>query len=300
MNSRISSVIALVVVVLVMGGYIYWQQVRIEKQYHENKAQTDKIDSIRVQLEREGKVSQDLFLESQAQGIEIDKLTGVLNGVLENIEQINGLEAQAKSLILKSQKEYQNNLIAEKDFETIETEINSFMSVMYNSLNLSRERVEELESMLELVEDENSQLQTLLLNLRKVVTSQSATIERLREEKTELLSTLQVVQQENENLKKAFVLVGTIDQLKDSDVIEKKFLKPTKVKAFDASKFEEISVEETRIFLGDYNFKDINILTDQKKNTEFFDVSDDGKYLIITEPRQFWRISKYLIVEIDY
>lgn len=292
-------VIAGVMVVSFSLAFFYQNNLLNEAKQAKN-AEISRYDSLMIVLDKEGKVTQQLRSKSDVQAAQLDDMSSVLVGIMENMDQIAQQEALAKSLIQKSSREYRNNLIASNDYKKIEAQINQYMDVMYQTLNVSRSRVEDLQGEIEVMADENEELRSFLGNLEKLIYSQEKVINRLQEEKATLLSELQVFQMENQELKKAFFIVATYEELKKANIIEKKFLQPTRINELKPELFKTTEVSNTEIFLGDRKFKDINILSNQKLAPELYTLSDDGKTLNILNPSEFWRISKYLIVEVDY
>lgn len=292
-------VIAGVIVVSFSLAFFYQNNLLNEAKQAKN-AEISRYDSLMIVLDKEGKVTQQLRSKSDVQAAQLDDMSSVLVGIMENMDQIAQQEALAKSLIQKSSREYRNNLIASNDYKKIEAQINQYMDVMYQTLNVSRSRVEDLQGEIEVMADENEELRSFLGNLEKLIYSQEKVINRLQEEKATLLSELQVFQMENQELKKAFFIVATYEELKKANIIEKKFLQPTRINELKPELFKTTEVSNTEIFLGERKFKDINILSNQKLAPELYTLSDDGKTLNILNPSEFWRISKYLIIEVDY
>lgn len=298
-STTILLIVAGILVISFSLAFFYQNNLLNEAKQAKN-AEISRYDSLMVVLDKEGKVTQQLRSKSDLQAVQLDEMSSVLVGIMENMDQIAQQEAMAKSLIQKSSREYRNNLIASNDYKKIEAQINQYMDVMYQTLNVSRSRVEDLQGEIEVMADENRELRSFIENLEKLIYSQEKVINRLQEEKATLLSELQVFQMENQELKKAFFIVATYDELKKANIIEKKFLQPTRINELKPELFKTTEVSNTEIFLGDRKFKDINILSNQKLAPELYSLTDDGKTLKILNPSEFWRISKYLIVEVDY
>ncbi len=113
-----------------------------------------------------------------------------------------------------------------------------------------------------------------------------------------------VLVEENTELREAYYAVGTRDDLLERGIIDQRggFLRigrKTRIDQLDAGNFTAATVEIDMIFIGQ-DLKKMQILSNHRTNTALFDFEtrDDGVYLIINNPEDFWKISRYLIVEV--
>ena len=105
-------------------------------------------------------------------------------------------------------------------------------------------------------------------------------------------------------LREAYYAVGTRDDLLERGIIDQRggFLRigrKTHIDQLDAGNFTAATVEIDMIFIGQ-DLKKMQILTNHRTNTALFhfEKRDGGIYLMIEKPEQFWKISRYLIVEV--
>jgi DNA repair exonuclease SbcCD ATPase subunit len=237
--------------------------------------------------------------ESELKKLEIARANEVLASVLQNMDAIAQREAEAKSLLQQNTPERRGRLISAADYRKIDHEINSYLEAMYTTLNSSRRRVEELQGELENALDDNAQLKSFVTNLQRMVESQDRTIQQLKSEKEQMLSQLALYEDENRTLRRAWVTIGTIEELRQRKIVRKPFLRATEINPLDSARFTAFDIRQASIPLGDKPLKDVNILTDHKKYPELFELSKDGRSLVIKDPAQFWLVSKYLIIEVQ-
>lgn len=257
-------------------------------------------DSLQTALYNASSEKGILKAENELKKLEIAKANDVLASVLSNMDEIARRESEAKSLMAENNPERRGRLISAKDYRKIDHEINSYLEAMYTTLNMSRQRVDELQGELEVALDDNGQLRQFVANLRRMVESQEQTITQLKKDKELLLNQLAQYEEENEALRKAWLVVGTRAQLKEKKIVRKPLLKALEIAPFDSTKFAETDTRIATIPLGDKPLKDISLLSDHRKYPEYFSLAKDGKSLLIKDVQQFWRVSKYLIVEVEY
>ncbi len=73
----------------------------------------------------------------------------------------------------------------------------------------------------------------------------------------------------------------------------------THIDQLDARDFSRVTVETDAIFIGQ-DLKKVLILSNHRTNPALyrFEERADGRVLTIVNPEQFWKISRYLIVEV--
>ena len=145
----------------------------------------------------------------------------------------------------------------------------------------------------ELIEEKE---QTILA-LRREADLMLARIDDLEQENTVLV-------EENTELREAYYAVGTRDDLLERGILERRggFLRigrKTRIDQLDASDFSTVTVETDAIFIGQ-DLKKVQILSNHRTNPALyrFEERADGMVLTIVNPEQFWKISRYLIVEV--
>lgn len=145
----------------------------------------------------------------------------------------------------------------------------------------------------ELIEEKE---QTILA-LRREADVMLARIDDLEQENTVLV-------EENTELRQAYYAVGTRGDLLKKGIIERRggFLRigrKTHIDQLDARDFSRVTVETDAIFIGK-DLKKVLILSNHRTNPALyrFEERADGRVLTIVNPEQFWKISRYLIVEV--
>jgi predicted nucleic acid-binding Zn-ribbon protein len=194
------------------------------------------------------------------------------NQIKEDIQSIYDLMAKNKNRIgALTQKLKQSNLKLSGLEKMIEN--------LQNSLVLKDEEIAELKTRMEGL---NIELANLNTNY-KVVETESA-------EKTEALNT-------------AYYAVGTSKELKEKKVISKEggFIglgKSTKVSSdFNKEYFTKINIEQTTSI--NVGAKKAKLLTTHPSSSYKFVGEKPIQKLEITNPKEFWASSKYLIIAID-
>jgi hypothetical protein len=162
-------------------------------------------------------------------------------------------------------------------------------------------KISELEATIKQSEIEISDLKTLLANkdfeieqLNAQVTGMQTTIEQ----KDEKIST-----QTNE-MNKAFIACGTYKELKVKGIVTKEggFLglgkKETLIENFPDSVFTQINITETKTI--PVNSKNAKLITEHPSGSYEFirDSNNTIEYIEIKDPIQFWKISRYAVVDI--
>jgi myosin heavy subunit len=294
----------LLAVAAVMAIVVLFYQVRsvqMERELLKTKAadQTRRADSLATELSESGLEKGVLRSENIQQKLEIERANAVLASILANMDEISRREAAAKSLMQQQRSERGARLISAGDYRKIDHEINSYLEAMYTTLNASRRRVDELQGELENAFDTNEQLRSFVTNLRRMVETQEKTIENLQKEKAELQEQLTMYEEENRQLRKAWVVVGTMEELRKRNIVRKPMLRPLEILPFDSTRFQPFDIAKNTLSFGDRPLKDVNVLSVHKKHPDFYGLSADGKSLVIKDPAQFWRISKFLIIEVQ-
>ena len=157
-------------------------------------------------------------------------------------------------------------------------------------------------------------LELMIANLQKSLEDKDVEIgdlkskmEALHIELSNLNTNYQAVEAESEakttELNTAFYAIGTTKELKEKNVISKEggFIgigKSTKVKEdFNKEYFTKVNVEEaTSINIG---AKKVKILTTHPKGSYKLVGEKPVQKIEITNPKDFWSVSKYLVVIID-
>lgn len=205
----------------------------------------------------------------------LDQNRQIINELTTKAEQAEGLSAQYRRSIsgLKRQLE-------ERDTEITELK-------------------EQLVALDYRIEDLNGRIDTLSQENTMLAQTARTQEDRLIRQEDSLSQLDQTVNQQDQALNTAYYVAGTSRELKDKSVIDRDGLFGSRELAadFDASAFNRIDIREmTEIPVAT---RDAELLTVHPTGTyEFKDLDDDKTYdvLEITNPSEFWKTSRYLVV----
>lgn len=192
-------------------------------------------------------------------------------------------------------------------------------------LQSNRERIAELEKQLNNSKYASSQLKKTIANLKQELEAKTQQIETLQTElaskniriaelddavaglnqnvndlMAENKAKEKVLAIQDQVLNEAWFVFGTTSELKDQKIISKKFLQKTKVledNDFNKDYFTKIDIrtdKEIKLYS-----KDAKLLTAHPVGS--YELAKDEKgllTLVITDPSEFWGVSRYLVIEV--
>ena len=215
-----------------------------------------------------------------------DFSTSEKNEMVDDLKRINTLinDANSKVASLSSQLENSN------------FELNAFKKRVQNMKTDLKDRetaITRLQEELQLKDTQIAELNTEVTSLVTRVQLQTETIEVQNQE---------LVEREND-LNTAFFAVDTERQLRDEGLItmEGGFLwigRTTELQADVAqTKFTEVDIQNTKKFYVDSD--KMEIVTEHPSDSYKL-INEEGKvkYLEVTDPSKFWKISKYLVISV--
>ena len=243
-----------------------------------------------------------------------DSLLVLMNDVAEGMSQIKQMEN-----ILSST----GNLSAESRDKR--QQIRNDMLVIQQTLQMRRDRLEELEKKLQNNSGSNATLQKSIQTLKKQITDQENTIENLRTElsnaniniqrltanvdslNTEVANANAAKNQVEEEaatltneLNVCYYALGSKKELKDHKLIETGFLRKTKIMPQDFEQSYFTKADKRSLLNIDLHSQKAKVLTNQPKDSyEIVEMPNGNKVLKILAPARFWNTSNFLIVEID-
>ena len=150
-----------------------------------------------------------------------------------------------------------------------------------------------------------ARLQIQLQQKDSVITKLGTTVNELGknvedlEQKNEEKTT--VIQQQDEAMNTAWYAIGSIKELKDNKIISSEgIFSPKKVLQSDFNKnyFVKVDTRNTKS-VPLYSKSKAKILTIHPKTSYTLEKENENYVLIITNPAEFWSVSKYLVVEVD-
>ena len=202
------------------------------------------------------------------------------NQILEDIKAINTLIDENKKKIanLSAQLKKSGNTI---------TGLQSRIAELETSMTLYESQVTELKTTLAGKDVEITQLNTNVVALRDTVTVKEQKISR-----------------QISKMNEAFLASGTFKDLRDKGLLSKEggFLglgrKENLIQDFPDGIFEKIDVTQTKTI--PVNSKNVKLITEHPSGS--YELVREGEkniaYIEIKNPDEFWRISKYAVVEI--
>lgn len=243
-----------------------------------------------------------------------DSLLVLMNDVAEGMSQIKQMEN-----ILSST----GDLSAESRDKR--QQIRNDMLLIQQTLQMRRDRLEELEKKLQNSSGNNSTLQKSIQTLKNQIADQESTIESLRTElananiniqrltanvdslNTEVANVNAAKTQVEEEaatltneLNVCYYALGSKKELKDHKLIETGFLRKTKIMPQDFEQNYFTQADKRTLLNIDLHSKKAKVLTNQPKDSyELIEMPNGNKVLKIVAPARFWNTSNFLIVEID-
>jgi len=169
-----------------------------------------------------------------------------------------------------------------------------------NKLNKANKQIEELNKFIEnltaQIQEKDAQIAELQQRLLQSDEELKFLFEQYNQRVAELDSTVQ-------ELNKAYYCIGTYKELKDNGVLTKEggFIglgKIAKLKDdFNKDYFTELNIEEENVI--PLMVKEVKIVTTHPQDS--YELDTDGetvKAIKITDPKRFWSVSKYLVIQV--
>ena len=203
-----------------------------------------------------------------------------------------------KDQILKD-IEYINTLLDQNKKKI--ASLNAQLKASGGTLKSLQNKVAELETSMVLREKEISELKTVLVE-------KDFQIEQLNTRMTDLQVTIaqndETISNQINEMNKAYLAYGTFKDLKAKGLVLKEggFLglgkKESLIEDFADSSFSQINITETLTI--PVNSKTAKLITEHPTNSYEMILDSENKidYIEIKDPDQFWKISKYAVVEI--
>ncbi len=290
--------VALVIILIGTAGAIYFYT---QKQHELSTLQNKNYNLNEVISERDSVVNE---------------LVSAFDEIETNLQQIREKRNQ---LSIDTKGEGNRN---RKQF--IIDEINSMNEMIENSRN----RIAELEKKLKnsgfhlnsfkkkiaqlskTVEEQNSQIVLLTTELEKKDTLLADLSDKIGEMETEIAiqsdeieSQLKIIEDKEVELNKAYMAYGTYKELKEKGLLTKDggFMwmgRHTAIQEdFEQDYFTEINIKDTKVI--PLHAKKA-VVVSEHPNSSYSLVEEDGmiSYLKIDNPDEFWKISKYAVIEV--
>lgn len=197
-------------------------------------------------------------------------------------------------------------------------QINEDINFIYDLMIQNKEKVTNLERLLKRADIKNNELQKTIANLQVKLQEKDVEILNLREELKTMnfkvdelayeIDTLKfnneikqaIIKAQEESLNTAYYIFGSMKELKENKVIDKKgsFIGVKKLNQdFDKSLFTKIDIRNKNIF--PINVQKIKILSTHPSTSYEIIGEKPIERIEITNPDEFWSVSKYLVVVLN-
>ena len=250
-----------------------------------------------------------LLMELTQRNAELDEMMGTFNDISEGFRQINAAESRV---------DLQRGAVAEGSLNA-KQQIASDIEFIRKQMEENKEQIAKLQSMLKNSKTNSSQLKRAVESLTQELNAKTQRIEELQAELAskniriqELDAAVSELTAENEAkaktvaeqdkaLNTAWFVFGTKKELKDQKILSGSglFKKGSVLKDGDVNKdyFTQVDIRTTKE-IKLYS-KDADILTTHPTGSYALEKDDkDQLTLKITNPKEFWSVSKYLVIQV--
>ena len=243
------------------------------------------------------------------QGNEIYELSTTLNAVSDELDQINGQIAlsngENQDLLSKRERLLQQIAMVKQTIEEKQKALDELQKKY--SAQLSQNKV--LKQTIDRLQSEVAGYETKVAELNEAVANKEQQIVGLTETLTEAQETLattvaqneqqqEVINTQDEMLNTGFYIVGDKKKLKDLGLLEGSLLSKKRLtsQGFSTKGFTKIDIRELhQLPTGS---KKVDILSTHPTNSYEMSVRSDGtKVIVIKDPTEFWRHSRFLVVK---
>lgn len=257
-----------------------------------------------------------LLMELTQRNAELDEMMGTFNDISEGFRQINAAESRV---------DLQRGAVAEGSMDA-KQQIASDIEFIRKQMEENKEQIAKLQAMLQSSKTNSTQLKKAVESLTKELTAKTQRIEELQAElasrniriqeldaavtdltaaKDELTAEneakAKAVAEQDKALNTAWFVFGTKKELKDQKILSGTglFKKGEVLKDGDVNKdyFTQIDLRTTKE-IKLYS-KDADILTTHPAGSYKLEKDDKGQLTLkITNPQEFWSVSKYLVIQV--
>jgi cation transport regulator ChaC len=270
-----------------------------------------------IQCNENQKMAQDAQMRSDSlQRLVVEKdsaIYAVLNTFNEIENNLETIKSKEKIIAVTAQNV--------EDAKTREEKINEDINMIYALMLENKDKVSKLENQLKRAQIKNNDLQNTIKVLQDKLAEKNAEIIKMRGELLDLnlkiddltysLDTMRfenevksaIIKAQDESLNTAYYLFGSEKELKEMEILDKKggFIGigsgKNLNKDFNKELFTPIDIRNQTKF--ELNSKKIKIITTHP--TSAFQVYGEKPVdsLVISNPQEFWSVSKYLVIVLN-
>ena len=255
-----------------------------------------------------------LAREKEAMKTEMENYFSTINLIEQNIEKIKNAEKVISLLPLNEESDIDARNKINDDLAFINEMIRSNreeIKLLKNKLNKSSYKFAELEKTVErltkVLEEETlkvSALQaqlvekdSLISKLNVNIDDLSGSIEGLESEKEKHIT---IIKDQDDTIHTAWYVFGTRKELREQNIITTEgWFRPTRVLESDFNKnyFVRIDARKTKS-IPLYSSR-AKILSSHPRSAYTLENENDTFTLLILDTKEFWSVSKYLVIEVD-
>lgn len=262
------------------------------------KAENDSLQSAKLQLEEE-----------------VNGYFATLNDIQQNIEKIKDAQnvISVRPLSENTPRDVRNkvsedmayiNELIKVNKEELEKMRNKMKNSSFQLVNLEKT----IASLAKQLNDESAKVARLEIQLQQkdsVITQLGTTVDALGKNVEDLSQKNDeknaLIQQQNEAMNTAWYAIGSIKELKDNKIISSEGIfsaKKVLQSDFNKNYFVRVDTRNTKS-IPLYSKVKAKLLTSHPKTSYTLEKENENYVLVITNPAEFWSVSKYLVVEVD-
>ena len=262
------------------------------------KAENDSLQSAKLQLEEE-----------------VNGYFATLNDIQQNIEKIKDAQnvISVRPLSENTPSDVRNkvsedmayiNELIKVNKEELEKMRNKMKNSSFQLVNLEKT----IASLAKQLNDESAKVARLEIQLQQkdsVITQLGTTVDALGKNVEDLSQKNDeknaLIQQQNEAMNTAWYAIGSIKELKDNKIISSEGIfsaKKVLQSDFNKNYFVRVDTRNTKS-IPLYSKAKAKLLTSHPKTSYTLEKENENYVLVITNPAEFWSVSKYLVVEVD-
>ena len=237
-----------------------------------------------------------------------DSLLVLLNDITDGMNQIKDMEK-----ILSNTSDLNAESASRK------AQLRNDMSAIQKALQERRERLAQLEEKLKKSQSYSGTLQRTVENLKAEIANQEATISTLRNDlaaakiqvadlttRVDSLNTTVAAVTEERTLAQEQAIAAenelntcTKKELKEAKIIETGFLRKTKLMQADFQQSYFTTADKRTLTTINTHAKKAKVLTNMPQDSYVIEDVDGIKIIRVTNAREFWSRSNYLVIQVD-
>src|SRR5690554_1176346 len=293
---------AIVLIIIVTGFIILLNK---DTQINELHVETQRLDEVihkrdSVISELDGAISEIeqniTFIKSKREQLEFEYRESSQNRkdrIIEDIQLMNEMLAESERKLEELNKKLHASDIEINSFKKRLSVVSSELQNQSQVVSNLKNELEKKDAMIAEMGNKVEKLETVLVVQTDSLTVLTDSVERTSEK----------VKQMDQQLHKAYWTMGTFKELRENNVLEREggFLGIGKNKIlkqdFNEEYFTELDIREAEII--PLNAKKAEVISDHAAKSYRFVYQDDLiSYLKIEDPNEFWKRTKYAVIEI--